>query len=33
MTSKPLTKGEQYVKSGSVTNIMDSQQGKLLRKG
>ncbi|CAC5369921.1 unnamed protein product [Mytilus coruscus] len=24
MTSKPLTKGEQYVKSGSVTNIMDT---------
>lgn len=24
MTSKPLTKGEQYVKSGSVTNIMDA---------
>ena len=24
MTSKPLTKGEQYVKSGSVTSIMDT---------
>lgn len=24
MTSKPLTKGEQYVKSGSVTNVMDN---------
>ena len=27
MTSKPLTKGEQYVKSGSVTKMMDSTQG------
>ncbi|XP_071166179.1 uncharacterized protein [Mytilus edulis] len=27
MTSKPLTKGEQYVKSGSVTNIMDNSKG------
>ena len=26
MTTKPLTKGEQYVKSGSVTNIMDNKK-------
>ena len=27
MTSKPLNKGEQYVKSGAVTSIMDATQG------
>ena len=29
MTSKPLTKGEQYVKSGAVTSMMDATQGLL----
>ena len=27
MTSKPLTKGEKYVKSGAVTSMMDATQG------